>query len=67
MGRKTVDETNNKTSYVLLFVYSKHETRHSEVGLGGNVCNWQGQAALTAVTEEYVWFIIVYCFFTVVV
>ena len=63
-GWKAVDE-NLK---FLLFLYSKNNKLHNEIGLDRNVCSAQGQAALNAVTDvtkESVWFIIVYCFFTV--
>ena len=65
LEKKTVDEKKLK---FLLFVYSTHKQLHNDVGLDGNAYVKQGQAALTAVTDvikESVWFIIVYCFFTV--
>jgi len=64
-GGEAVDEKNLTFSLV---VYLTHIKLHSEVGLHGNICSTQGQAALTAATDvikESVWFIIVYCFFAV--
>ena len=56
----------NLSFYYLFFQYIK--MLPNDVGLDGNVCSRQGQAALTALTDvlkESVWVIIVCCFFTV--
>jgi len=64
-GGKAVDEKKTQIFVIWLFTTQK---LHNEVGLDGIVYSMQRQVALTGVTDvikESVWFITVYCFFTV--